>query len=210
MIAAMIKQNLPRDVAQLRADIAARAARMMAEDGAEPDTARRKAARQVFGNQAPPAAALPDGRELDEALRAHLALFGGPEHEQRQHQLRQQALELMQTLAPFQPTLSGAVLHGTASEHDGIHLELYADSPKDVQIHLLNRNVNIAVSETPHFKGPRHAPVETVTFDWHGVPVKAQLYSVDDLRGALRPRADGRPQRLDLAGLAALLDLDPS
>lgn len=206
MIAGMTKQNLSREAQATRSDIAARAARMIAQDGAAPDSARRKAARQVLGLDQPPSALLPDAGDINDALRAWLALFGGPEHEQRQQHLRAQALELMQTLAQFQPTLSGAIVQGTAGEHDPIELQLFCDSAKEVQIHLLNRNVKLEVSETPHFKGPRHGPVETVSFDWHGHTVHAQCYLFDDVRGALRPRAAGRQARLDLNGLRALID----
>jgi hypothetical protein len=59
----------------------------------------------------------------------------------------------MEQLAEFHPYLTGAVLNGTAGEHDDIHLQLFADSAKEVEIFLLNRNVNIDISETPHFKG---------------------------------------------------------
>lgn len=208
MIAGMTKQNLSREAQATRSDIAARAARMIAQDGADPDSARRKAARQVLGTEQPAGALLPTAFEINEALRAHLALFGGPAHAQRQQQLRQLALELMQNLEQFQPTISGPIIYGTAGEHDAIELQLFSDSAKDVQIHLLNRNVKLAVSETPHFKGVRHADVETISFDWQGVTVHAQCYLVDDLRGALRLRADGRPSRLDITGLRTLIDSD--
>jgi hypothetical protein len=35
--------------------------------------------------------------------------------------------------------------------------------------------------------------------------VHAALYELHDLRGALKPRGDGKPQRLDIHGLRALL-----
>ena len=33
----------------------------------------------------------------------------------------------------------------------------------------------------------------------------AELFEYQDLRGALKPRADGRAQRIDMAGLRALI-----
>ena len=120
--------------------------------------------------------------------------------------MRSAALEVMEQLADFRPYLTGAVLSGTAGEHDDIHLQLFADSAKDVEIWLLNRNVNIDISETPHFKGGRHDPVETVSFMWQKEMVHAELYEMNDLRGALKPRADGRLQRVDAAGLRALMN----
>lgn len=200
--------NLNNDLTQLRAEIALVAARMVAQDGADIDTARRKAARQVLGVNQPVPNMMPDDIQVEDEVRKYLALFGGPDHSERLAQLRATALQVMEALADFNPYITGPVLQGTAGEHDDIHLQLFADSAKEVQIYLLNRNVNIEISETPHFKGGRHAPVETVSFPWMKETVHAQLFEYQDLRGALKPRADGRPQRLDAAGLCALIAAD--
>ena len=200
--------NLNNDLIQLRAEIALVAARMVAQDGADLDTARRKAARQVLGVNQPVPNMMPDDIQVEDEVRKYLALFGGPDHSERLAQLRATALQVMEALADFNPYITGPVLQGTAGEHDDIHLQLFADSAKEVQIYLLNRNVNIEISETPHFKGGRHAPVETVSFPWMKETVHAQLFEYQDLRGALKPRADGRPQRLDAAGLRALIAAD--
>lgn len=200
--------NLNNDLIQLRAEIALVAARMVAQDGADIDTARRKAARQVLGVNQPVPNMMPDDIQVEDEVRKYLALFGGPDLGERLAQLRATALQVMEALADFNPYITGPVLQGTAGEHDDIHLQLFADSAKEVQIYLLNRNVNIEISETPHFKGGRHAPVETVSFPWMKETVHAQLFEYQDLRGALKPRADGRPQRLDAAGLRALIAAD--
>lgn len=199
--------NLNNDLSRLRAEIALIAARMIAQDGADAATARRKAARQVLGVMPPQPNMMPDDIELEQEVRKYQALFGGGAHAARQAHLRTTALQVMDALADFHPYLTGPVLQGTASEHDDIHLQLFADSAKEVQIYLLNRNVNIEISETPHFKGGR-AQVETVSFPWMKETVHAQLFDYQDLRGALKPRADGRPQRLDANGLRALIAAD--
>jgi hypothetical protein len=196
------------DLLQLRAQIAAAAARMIAQDGADYGTARRKAARQVLGVDQPSANLLPDNLQIEEEVRKYQALFQGPGQAARLRAMRATALAVMDALADFRPYLTGAVLNGTAGEHDDIRLQLFADSAKDVQIYLLNKNVNIEISETPHFKGARHDPVETVSFLWHNETVHAELYELNDLRGALKPRADGRLQRADAAGLRALMSTD--
>lgn len=200
--------NLNNDLVQVRHEIALLAARLIAQDGADLDTARRKAARQVLGVTPPKSNMLPDAAQVEDEVRNYLALFGGATHTGRLADLRATALQVMEALADFQPYLTGPVLNGTAGEHDDIHLQLFADSAKEVEIYLLNRNVNIDISETPHFKGPRHAPVETVSFQWMKEAVHAELYEYQDLRGALKPRADGRLQRIDIAGLRALIAAD--
>jgi len=207
----MITHMMPiqnNDPQSLRAQIAAAAARMIAQDGADYATARRKAARQVLGVDQPHANLLPDNLQIEDEVRKYQTLFQGPELAARLRRMRSTALEVMDALAEFRPYLTGAVLSGTAGEHDDIHLQLFADSAKEVEIFLLNRNVDIEISETPHFKGARHEPVETVSFMWHNEAVHAELYEMNDLRGALKPRGDGRLQRVDAAGLRALMSTD--
>jgi len=204
----MPSQN--NDLFQLRLEIAATAARMIAQDGADYATARRKAARQVLGVDKPAPNLMPDNLQIEDEVRKYQSLFGGGAQAERLLHLRETALQVMDALAAFHPYLTGAVLNGTAGEHDDIHLQLFADSAKEVEIFLLGRNVNIDISETPHFKGARHDPVETVSFLWHKEAVHAELYEYHDLRGALKPRADGRLQRVDAAGLRALMTTDQS
>ena len=200
--------NQNNDAQALRYQIAATAARMIAQDGADYDTARRKAARQVLGVNEPRANLLPDNVQIEEEVRKYQALFQGPAQAARLFEMRNAALAVMDALADFRPYLTGAVLNGTAGEHDDIRLQLFADSAKDVEIFFLNKNVDIEISEVPHFKGARHDPVETISFLWHNETVHAELYELNDLRGALKPRADGRLQRVDAAGLRALIHND--
>ena len=207
----MISDMMPNsndDLQQVRARIAATAARLIAQDGADYSTAKTKAARQVLGVNRPSPNYLPDNIQVEDEVRRYQTLFLGPAQAARVKHMRGAALDVMDQLAEFRPYLTGAVLNGTAGEHDVIHLQLFADSAKEVEIWLLNRNVNIDISETPHFKGGRHDPVETVSFTWQKEMVHAELYEMNDLRGALKPRADGRLQRVDAAGLRHLLDED--
>jgi hypothetical protein len=200
--------NQTNDPLQLRAQIAMTAARMIAEDGADYGTARRKAARKVLGVDQPQANLLPDNLQIEDEVRKYQALFQGPQQAARLRVLRTVALEAMELLAEFRPYLTGAVLNGTAGEYDDVHLQLFAESAKEVEIFLLNKNINIEISETPHFKGARHDAVETVSFLWHKEAVHAELYEFHDLRGALKPRSDGRLQRVDMTGLRALMTKD--
>lgn len=204
MISSMISK--PQDEVQLlRARIAAAAARLIAQDGADYGSAKRKAARQVLGEAQAGQNVLPDNAQIELELRLYQALFHADTQPAALLRLRTVALEVMELLAAFQPYLTGAVLNGTAGPHDDIHLQLFADSAKDVEIFFLNKNLQIDLSETPHFKGARYAPVETVSFLWRQEGVHAALYELDDLRGAARARSDGKPLRADLAGVRALL-----
>ena len=192
------------EVQLLRAEIAAAAARLVAEDGADYGTAKRKAARQILGDQQPAANILPDNAQIEAEVRVYQSLFHADTQPARLFRLRTLAVEIMDNLAQFNPFLTGAVLGGTAGPHDDIHLQLFADSAKEVEIFLLNRNVQIEISESPHFKGPRYDPVETVSFLWRQEGVHAELYELDDLRGAVKARGD-KVQRADIAAVRALL-----
>jgi hypothetical protein len=195
--------HTPGDAEWLRAEIAAAAARMIAEDGADYATAKRKAAKLLLGQQKIRGDVLPDNAQVEEQVREYQALFFGDEHQEHLRHLRALAVELMEKLADFSPWLTGAVLNGTAGEHSDIHLQLFADSPKDVALFLLNANMDYEVSETTHFRHPDRS-VETLSFMWKQEGVHLTLYDRDDMRGGRKP-AD----RADLAGVRALLAEGP-
>lgn len=196
------------DEPQLRASIAAAAARMIAQDGADYSSAKRKAARQILGSSR--SCTLPDNAQIEQEVRLYNALFLSDTQPARLLHLRRLALQAMRALAQFHPMLTGAVLNGTAGQHADIQLLLFANSAKDVELFLLDKNIQITLSETPHFKGARkgdhHQLVETVSFPWQQETVHAALYQVDDLRGALKTRAGAPALRADCDGVQALLD----
>ena len=193
------------DARQLRLEIAAAAARLVAQDGADYGSAKRKAARQILGDAPGGSNVLPDNEMIEEQVRLYNALFLADSQPARLFQLRTIALQVMEALQQFQPLLSGPVLNGTAGPHDEIYLQLFAESAKDIHIFLLNKNVVLDMSETPHFKGPRYDAVETASFLWKNEGVHAAMYELDDRRGALKPKADGKLLRTDIAGLRTLL-----
>ena len=64
------------DPVRVREEIAAVAARMIAEDGADYATAKRKAARQVLGTEARAVGEwLPDNEQVETEVREYQALF---------------------------------------------------------------------------------------------------------------------------------------
>ena len=193
-----------RSAEALRAEIAAAAARMIAEDGADYGTAKRKAARQILGNQKVRGDILPDNAQIEDEVREYQALFFGETHAERLRHLRQLALALMRELSDFRPYLTGAVLNGTAGEHSDIHLQLFAESSKDVAVFLLNAGMDYEVSETPHFRRPDRS-VETLSFFWKHEVVHLAVYEQDDLRGGARSSSGKRIERADASALSTLL-----
>lgn len=188
----------------LRTEIAAAAARLIAEDGADYATAKKKAAKQVLGNNKVRGEIMPDNQQIEEEVRKYNELFFGDRQPARLLHLRKLAVRLMEDLAQFSPYLTGAVLNGTAGEHSDIHLQLFPDSAKDVEIYLINKNVDFDVSESTHFKG-HSEPVETVSFMWQNEGVHLALYEMDDVRGALKTGPDGRPNRANIDAVRTLI-----
>ncbi|WP_321938996.1 UDP-N-acetylmuramate--alanine ligase [Paraburkholderia sp. J8-2] len=198
------------DPQRVREEIAIAAARMIAEDGLDYATAKRKAARQVVGETRIEGTWLPDNDQIEEEIREYQALFQSDSQPAVLRRLREIALEWMQRLQPFNPFLTGAVLNGTAGEHSDIHLQIFCDNAKDVAIWLLNANVQYDVSETRHFAA--RGLVETLSFMWRPsraeepVGIHVALYNTDDLRGAVRADARGRLPRANAQALQALID----
>ena len=61
--------------------------------------------------------------------------------------MRGVAADTMQALHEFDPHLIGAVLNGTATEHSDIHLQLFVDSAKDVELRLMNLGIDFDVDD---------------------------------------------------------------
>jgi hypothetical protein len=202
MIHAMANNSYNIDA--IRAKIAAAAARMIAEDGADYATAKRKAARQVLGNAKVRGEIMPDNEQIEEEVRQYNELFFGDTQPARLLHLRKLALQMMGELAQFSPYLTGAVLNGTAGEHSDIYLQLFSESAKDVEIFLLNRNVDFEVSESSRARNGE--PVETLSFIWQNEGIHLALYDKDDMRYMPKNSPDGKMWRADVDTLRALIE----
>ena len=202
---------MPRDgnrkQSQMRARIAAAAARLMAEDGIDDFAlAKRKAARQLG---AADTQSLPANDEIEAELRAYQSLYQGEEQRERIHELRSVALEAMRSLADFNPYLAGPVLKGTAGRYADIDLQLFTDDLKAVELFLLNRNFVYAVSEQRHYCGDEPRAVPVLRLDWDGIPVNLAVYAAKDERAALKATAAGRTiERAGPSAVSALLAAD--
>ena|SRR5687768_4114443 len=182
----------------MRARIAAAAARLMAEDGIDDFAlAKRKAARQLGATDAQ---ALPANDEIEAELNAYRALYEPQEHAERIAELRGIALDAMRALECFSPYLTGPVLKGTAGPYAGVELQLFPESPKDVEIYLLDRNISYATQEGRRFSGDRAHAVSVLTLEWQGAPLKLSVFDPRDERIALKTSQAGKV--MDRAGIA--------
>ena len=181
--------------AQNRARIADLAARLIAEHGlADWSLAKRKAARQLM---LPERTTLPADDEIEAALAAHHALFGGDEHATTLRAQREEALAWLRTLAAFEPTLVGGVAAGWATEHSDIRIELVADDSKAVDLALINRNVAYRVAPGV----AQHAAPELLIDTPRG---SVRLIVRTPFGARQRPRRD--EVRLNAGALEALLE----
>jgi hypothetical protein len=189
-------------------EIAATAARLVVEEGMEYGPAKRRAAR-VLSRSATRAAELP-GNELVEAeVRSYLAIFCADTQPAELAALRAVAMVWMERLAEFRPHLTGAVWRGTATRLNNVHLELFCDDSKAAELALIDRKVDYEVGSRD---GPRSAQIDVLSVAHTSVElgervtVHLSVLDHDDLRGGLKPDANGRTQRGDLTALRKLVE----
>lgn len=188
----------------MRARIAAAAARLMAEDGIDDFAfAKRKAARQLG---AVDTHSLPRNEEIEAELRAYRALYQADEHPHVIDELRRIALEAMQALEQFNPYLTGPVLKGIAGPYAEIDLQLFPDSAKEVEIFLLDRGIAFTTQEARRYSGDRARAVSLISLTWQGVPLRLSVLDPRDERVALKTSQAGRVmERAGIAEVGAIL-----
>lgn len=191
----------------LRREIAALAARMIAEDGiTDYGFAKRKAARQLGAVNADE---LPNNAEIEAEVRTYLAVFQDEEHVERQLVMRLAAIEVMRELEPFRPYLTGAVLEGTAGRYSEVEIDLFPESAKEVEIFFLNQNVAYEHRE-PRRNQP-DGPEAILVFDWDDIPFKLRIYAQDIERVSRRAAHGARQmERARLSVVEALVSNAPA
>ncbi|MDO5289629.1 MAG: hypothetical protein Q4F13_08350 [Pseudomonadota bacterium] len=192
----------------LTQEMAAHAARLVVEEGLDYGAAKRRA-HKLLG--APPRAALPDNDLLEAEVRAYIALFCADTQPAELAALRRLALVWMERLAAFRPHLTGAVWNGTATRLSDIYLQLFCDDPKSAEIALIDHRVDYEARTVTGFNG---AAVEALSFSspcpelGEPIGVHLMIHDHDDVRGALKPGAHGRPPRGDAQALRQRMQQD--
>lgn len=190
----------------LALEIAITAARLVVEDGLEYGPAKRRAVKQLG---LPPRTALPDNVLLESEVREYIDTFCGDTQPAQLHALRELAVVWMQRLQTYRPYLSGAVWHGTATRLSDIYLQLFCDDAKSVEIELINQGQQYSPTTVTGLHGES---VEALSLHSHcaglgeTIGVHLIIYDYDDVRGALKPDAQGRSPRGNLTAVKVLLD----
>ena len=194
-------------------EIANIAARIVVEEGLEYGPAKRRAIKQlgISGR-----VALPSNDVLEEAVREYIETFCADTQPAVLHALRALACVWMERMVVFNPHLGGAVWRGTATELSDIYLQLFCDDPKSAELLLIDKQVRFDVSTVQGFHGDAVDALSVLCpcpgLEQHGavqqVLVHLMIYDRDDLRGALKPDSQGRPQRGNLQAVKQLMEKD--
>ncbi len=185
-------------------EVAVQAARLVADEGLDYGSAKRKAARALGMDRA---RQMPSNEQVEDEVRTHLALFHADTQPTELLAMRRVALRWMQRVAHLRPYLSRAVWRGTATLASPICIELYADDPKMAQIDL----INLGLRDTQNVPGTDVVVLtrkELAVELGASVEITFSVLDADDLRGALKPDARGHAWRGDAVALARLLEVD--
>lgn len=190
----------------MRVRIAQEAARLISEEGIKDFyLAKRKAAHHLG---APETRNMPRNSEVESALQEYQRLFRAAEQPDHLRSLRAGAVQAMRFLEDFSPRLVGAVLSGTAGRHADVNLHLFADTPEEISLFLIDAKIPFQASHK-RLRFTRDEWLEFPSFEFlageHAVELV--VFPRDGRRDAPRSPVDGRPMcRAGLAEVEALLD----
>ena len=187
--------------------IAAAAARIMAEEGIDDFAlAKRKAARRLG---AADTESLPGNDEIEAELRDYLALYQAEEHPERVAELRRAALEAMRAFERFSPYLTGPVLAGLAGPYAEIELQLFPESSKEVELFLLDRNIDYDASDERRYTGDRARAVAVIQLTWDGAQMRLSIFDPRDERAAMKTTQAGKvTARAGIAEVRTLVEAE--
>jgi hypothetical protein len=181
-------------------EIAIAAARLVVEEGMEYGPAKRRAAK-LLGKNNPKQFDLPSNQALDAEVRIYLDIFCAETQPQELRALRLVAEQWMLRLGVFRPHLTGAVWRGTATRLNSVHLQLFCDDTKAAEMEMLNQKIAFDIGSVVSPWGQEIDVLSVGSFSaelGEHVTTHLSILQFDDLRGALKPGADGQPERGDL------------
>lgn len=145
-----------------------------------------------------------DCERLEQETRQYQLLFR-PEQGRALARLRKEALSAMGFLGAFEPRLVGSVLSGTADQGATVTLHVFADTPEELMLHLMNYQVPFDESERQYrYRSGRVGRVPVFSFEANGVPFDVVVFPLQGQRES--PLSAGRViQRASDEQLRALM-----
>jgi len=191
---------------QMRERIAQEAARLMVEEGIRDYYAAKRKAASRLG--APDTRNMPRNTEIEAALQSYQKLFYSSEQTARLNELRAHALEAMRFFTQFEPRLVGPVLSGSAGAFSDINLHLFADTPEDVNLFLMENRVPFeADMRRLRMSRDRSIDYPVLRFVAGEATIDAVVFPRDGLRQSPCSPLDGKPmQRANLDSVVRLLE----
>jgi hypothetical protein len=193
---------------KMRQRLAIEAARMMAEESiGDFLTAKRKAATLLGVTDT---RNLPRNSEVEEALVEYQRLFKADSQPRLLRELREVALQAMHFLESFKPHLTGSVLRGTASYYSDINLHLFATTPEEVSLFLMQKEIPFDMNHK-RFRFSKDAsadyPIYRFVAGKHSIELT--VFPINGERQAPLSPVDGRPmQRASASALQRLLEVE--
>lgn len=194
-----------RKLKQIKCEVAAEAARIIATEGQyNYHAAKRKAAARIGVSER---LALPANVEVQEALYAYLQLYGGEAHREILEKMRVAAAEAMRFLEPWQSRLVGAVLDGTAGRHARIALHVFCDAPDNLVHHMMEHNMPFRQDQRQiRWHDGNHKSLPLIVMERSSFSIEMLVFDELQLRQAPPCPIDGKPQkRATLAEVEKLL-----
>ena len=188
----------------LRQRVAVEAARLMAEHGINDYYMAKTKAAASLG--VVDKGALPNNREIEEALRVSARLFGGDEHEQKLARMRDCAIGVMQALSEFSPRAVGAIVSGALGATSAVELHLFSEPAELVAMALMDATSDLVVAEARvRYTHERAEIYPAYRFVVDGVPIDVTVFPIDAQRQAPLSPVTGRPmKRLSARALGEL------
>lgn len=195
----------------LRARVAVEAARLMYEEGVKQYfTAKRMAARRLLGRTEGDRtryrpADLPSNGEIREALLRLSDLAEGSRRTRRLFAMRVVALEVMNSIEPFEPRLIGSVSTGHIRRGSDIDIQVFTDHEESLERHLREQGRDferepVTIQKLGEIREYVHYHLR------EAFPVELTVYPVRELRFRPRSSTDGKPiVRVRASALSALL-----
>ena len=189
---------------QTRQRVAMEAARIMAEESVRDFGAAKRKAAERLGITA--RQDMPSNQEIEDELRVYQSLFHAEDQGAQLNRLRSTAIEAMRFLQRFDPRLVGNVLEGTASAHSPVQLHLFASTPEEIDLFLMEHHIPFE-SDTKQLKysGTDRRNYPRITFLADDVPIELVIFPLEGLRQAPLSPVTGRP--MQRANLRAVTDL---